>query len=354
MNGHHPHTSDAVIHHLRATLTQRAGDHTITPAFTARVQRLRRRRHLTLRAVQITAVLAVVAVLGAGIYQTLRPTRQLEFISPPATASPTPQPSAPQPSPSPSTSDETAPTEQTSAPAAQEAPSPPPASGLTVPPGSVDAPEAAAARAFVEAVAEGDFATAWDLLGPRSQEVLGSRAALEEERSALAEGWGAWASAPDAVIFHAATLASSGEGRLSIVTFTGTLTQEGTTGLRTVAAPAWVENDSDDPADGRFEPFAPGDVPLIINDPVEAGTVACADVAVSAEGPMEFDSAVASLDGDLMFTPNLDTELAEPGLITFPVESPPSPGEHVLTFGLVTDQGTPYADAVRFTVEGPC
>jgi hypothetical protein len=26
----------------------------------------------------------------------------------------------------------------------------------------------------------------------------------------------------------------------------------------------------------------------------------------------------------------------------------------VLTFGLVTDQGTPYADAVRFTVEGPC
>jgi hypothetical protein len=352
MNGHQPHTHDAVIHHLRATLTQRAGDHTITPAFTARVQRLRRRRHLTIRAVQTTAMLAVVAVTATGIYQTLRPTRQLEFTAPPpATASPTPTPT---PTPSPSTSDDTTPTEQTSDPAAQDTPSPPPVSGLAVPPGSLEAPEAVAARAFVEAIAEGDFASAWDLLGPRSQEALGSRAALEEERSALAEGWGAWATASDAVVFHAATLASSGEGRLSIVTFTGTVTQEGTTELRTVAAPAWVEDDSDDPADGRFEPFAPGDVPLIINDPVEAGTVACADVAVSAEGPMEFDSVVASVDGDLTFTPDLDTELAEPGLITFPVESPPSPGEHVLTFGLVTDQGTPYADAVRFTVEGPC
>jgi hypothetical protein len=127
MNGHQPHTHDAVIHHLRATLTQRAGDHTITPAFTARVQRLRRRRHLTIRAVQTTAMLAVVAVTATGIYQTLRPTRQLEFTAPPpATASPTPTPT-PTPTPSPSTSDDTTPTEQTSDPAAQDTPSPPPA-----------------------------------------------------------------------------------------------------------------------------------------------------------------------------------------------------------------------------------
>lgn len=225
---------------------------------------------------------------------------------------------------------------------------------VTVPDDSIDAPEAVAARAFVDAVDERDFAAAWELLGPRSQDALGSQAALEEMRSALAEGWGAWAYAPDAVIFRSGVLATAGEGRLSIVTFTGTVTQEGSTERRTVAAPAWVAGDGDDPDAGRFEPFAQGDVPLVIDDPVEAGTVPCDGIAVAAEGPMEHDGAVASLDGDASFTPDFDTDLAEPGRIVFPLDAALSAGEHVLTFGMVTGAGTPIVDAVRFTVEGPC
>jgi hypothetical protein len=31
-----------------------------------------------------------------------------------------------------------------------------------------------------------------------------------------------------------------------------------------------------------------------------------------------------------------------------------SPGEHIVTFGIVTGAGQPLVDAVRFTVEGTC
>jgi hypothetical protein len=126
-----------------------------------------------------------------------------------------------------------------------------------------------ASRAFVEAIAAQDYDDAWDLLGPRSQETLGAREALEEQGTTLTEGWGAWARSPDALIFSSGPLTDIDEDHphgLYVVTFTGTVTQEGTTEQRTIAVPAWVEHDAGDPVRGWLEPFAEKAPPLTIVD----------------------------------------------------------------------------------------
>ena len=232
------------------------------------------------------------------------------------------------------------------------------------------APEAEAARAFVEAVDAQDYAAAWELLGPRSQKALGSQQALEEQRAALTEGWAAWARSPDALIFRSGLLTDTDEDNpraYTVVTFTGTVTQEGTTEQRTVAAPAWVEYDGSDPVKAWFEPFAEGAPPLEIVDPVESGTVACEDVRIAADIPVERGGTAISLDGEGLH-PDLETDPANPERVTFGLDAPvpvgdhpvvpPVPlsaGEHVVTFAFMSWTGAAlYADAVRFTVEGPC
>lgn len=133
MNGRRPQAPDAVVRRMRASLADRAGDYRITPAFVERVQRLRQRRQLVLRAVQTTAVLAVVALAGAGIYESVRPPRRMDFVSPPpATASPTPEVPSQQPSPSPLA--------QPSTPAVDDAPSTPPRSQATEPDAGTESP----------------------------------------------------------------------------------------------------------------------------------------------------------------------------------------------------------------------
>lgn len=116
MNGRRPQDPEAVIRRLHASLADRAGDHSITPAFVERVRRLRKRRRVTLRVVQTMAVAIVLAVAGAGVLESLRPSRRMDFISPPpATASPTPAVPSQEPSASPS--------EAPSQPAAEDLPS---------------------------------------------------------------------------------------------------------------------------------------------------------------------------------------------------------------------------------------
>jgi hypothetical protein len=348
-----PRNPDAVISRLRAALDQRASDFTVTPAFAARVRRLRRRRRILRHTTQAMTAAAVIAVLALAAMNAPWGPDRIDFVSPPA-VTPSPTATVSEPAPSPSAEPSQAGPAATPAPSAPASEASDGALGIAVPQEARDAPEAAAARAFIEAIDEQDFSTAWELLGPRSQDALGSQEALEADRTAFSEGWGAWAHSPDVVFFRSAVLATSGEGRLSVVTLTGTVSQEGVTGVRTVAVPAWTIGDSDDPADGRFEPFAQGDVPLTIEDPVEEGTVACDDVVIAAAGPMEYDFATASVDGAYEFTPDFDTEHAEPGRIVFPVDAPLSPGEHIVTFAIVTAAGQPHVDAVRFTVEGPC
>jgi hypothetical protein len=289
--------------------------------------------------------MVVVAVLMAGC--TTTPDREASVTEASVQASQVPVHMSATPAPTPT------PTAATSNPGIPES-SPPP---ITVPPETLQTPETTAARAFVHAIDAREYDDAWDLLGPRSQEALGSREALQDYGSALTERWGAWARSPDALIFSSGPLTDIDEDHphsLNVVTLTGTVTRYGTTEQRTVAVPAWVEHERGDPVRAWLEPFAEAAPPLTIVEPVEGGTVACDDVRVVAEAPAERGGTSITLDGEARF-PDINTEPADPHRFNFQlVAARLSPGEHVVTFAFVTNSLALYADAVRFTIEGPC
>jgi hypothetical protein len=97
-----------------------------------------------------------------------------------------------------------------------------------------------AARAWVEAVGAADFDRAWDLLANQSREAIGGRAGFEASRTALTEGWGAWAGVPG-VSYRTVSLPDPAGGppadrpRLAVVTLTGMVEQEGTAAFRALS-----------------------------------------------------------------------------------------------------------------------
>lgn len=151
MNGRRPQDPEAVIRRLSASLADRAGDYRITPAFAERVRRLRKRRHITLRAVQTMAVVIVLAVAGAGVVDLLRPSPRVHFVSPPSA---TPSPTAGVPSASPSA--------ESSQPAEQPVPSTPP------PPEEAEQPDAAPSPAEDQEADDGEP----DEVEPRATRVI--------------------------------------------------------------------------------------------------------------------------------------------------------------------------------------
>jgi hypothetical protein len=120
-----PRDPRAIIQRLRASLDDRAGDYTVTPAFRERVRRLRRRRRLardTTAALVVTAVIALAAVFT---FNALRP--RIDLVSPPGVS---PSPAATVDAASPSQPPSDTPSEPPSAipspsatPSASEAPS---------------------------------------------------------------------------------------------------------------------------------------------------------------------------------------------------------------------------------------
>lgn len=97
-----------------------------------------------------------------------------------------------------------------------------------------------AARAWVEAVGAGDFDRAWDLLADQSREATRGRDGFDTSRTALAEGWGAWAGVPG-VSYRVVSLPGLASDlpaelpRLAVVTLTGVVEQEGTTAFRALS-----------------------------------------------------------------------------------------------------------------------
>ena len=232
---------------------------------------------------------------------------------------------------------------------------PSPAMGaLAIPVASLEAPEVVAARAWLEASSAGDTATQWTLLGPVSKDEVGSPEALERLTTDFSEGWGAWTSSTDAVVFRSGVIAASREGRRSVVAVTGTVAQEGMTERRTVTLPATAVRDSDDPADGRVEPFAMSAAELTIDSLGESQVTGCVrDVAGTLAGEVDPATAVASVDGADGFRPAFDPALPAPRF-AFPLDEPLGAGEHVLVLAALDGQGDVAADAVRFTIEGTC
>jgi hypothetical protein len=85
-----PRNRGAIVRRLQATLDERAGDFTVTTAFSARVQRLRRRRRVVRQTTRALVLAAVVVVLTVTAVNALRPANRIDFVSPIATPSPSP------------------------------------------------------------------------------------------------------------------------------------------------------------------------------------------------------------------------------------------------------------------------
>lgn len=115
---------------------------------------------------------------------------------------------------------------------------------------------------WVAALGASDGAMAWEALGPASKERLGSRASLEDQMSALAEGYGAWsATTPDEILVT--PVGADGDGTLVVVTLVGDIAPEGTAERRADAFPVRI-------VDGlaRIEPFADvGPIEMVVPEP---------------------------------------------------------------------------------------
>jgi hypothetical protein len=85
-----PSDRGAIVRRLQETLDNRAGDFRVTPAFSARVQRLRRRRRIVRQTTQAVVLAVVVVVLAVTAVNALRPANRIDFVSPPATPPPSP------------------------------------------------------------------------------------------------------------------------------------------------------------------------------------------------------------------------------------------------------------------------
>lgn len=294
---------------------------------------MRQRSILTVLA---AVLLAACGGSATGAAQDPIPAPMGSIPTPAATASPQASPAAMPPAPSPT------------------AASPQMTDGMAIPGESLEAPEAVAVRAWLEAASAADAAAQWSLLGPRSKDEIGSPEVLATLSTDFAEGSGAWASAPDTVVFRSGVIVVSAEGRRSVVTMSATVMQEGDTERRTVTVPTAAVRDSDDPADARVEPFTNSAAEIVIDGLAERAVTGCVR-GISAVLPDTVDrtTAIASVDGGDALRPAVDATSPE-GHFAVTLDQPLGAGEHVVTVAAVDTEGDIASAAVRFTVEGTC
>jgi len=223
----------------------------------------------------------------------------------------------------------------------------------TAPTGEDDEVSSAAVLAWVAALAEGDLDAAWDALGPASQQQWGSKAAFEQERSGLAEGYGAWAAAtPDHVVVT--SLLASGDGSVVVVTLVGEVQQEGTVQHRADSFPVRVVDGS-----AQLEPFAfAGEVEIVIPEPVpDGGTRPVVDgdelivvVPEGVEAPIvRLDDGPTLVCGEAPGTELTDLDQAPGQRCSFTPEGGIPAGSRVLTVAFLSPDGSAIsAESVLF------
>lgn len=114
---------------------------------------------------------------------------------------------------------------------------------------------AAVVDSWIAALGDGDGDGAWALLSEDSQDAIGGRSGFDGTFSGLAEGYGAWADATDVLKYSSAVPADPAVD-LVLVTWVGTVSQEGTTAIRSFALPVVFDADGN----ARVEAFLRGDL----------------------------------------------------------------------------------------------
>lgn len=213
-----------------------------------------------------------------------------------------------------------------------------------------DEPAAEAVVAWLHHLADGDIDAAWAALGDGSRTELGSQDELESMRSALAEGYGAWAAAqPDQVLVTPLDAVEGAE--LAVVTLVGTVQQEGSAIARTDAFPVRV-------VDGRafVELYADaGPIELVAPSRDDDGALRLLDgdeivivVPAGAAPVLRLDDGETVVCGRSPVTELTELDSGAQRCAYAPAGGV-DPGEHLLTVAFAADGARRIsADTVRF------
>lgn len=196
-------------------------------------------------------------------------------------------------------------------------------------------------RTWVEALAEGESEAAWDLVAERSREAIGGFDAFTDLRSALAEGFGAWAGAGEDA-FSVVPLDTGEDEALSLVVLQGTIPQEGPPAPAADAVPVRTT------AEGSLvEPFL--DLGAVEHQP-PPGTAVPAEPTLTALVPAGVEVRFLVDDRGAQAP---STEAAAGGQrASLEVEDPLEPGPHSLTVVLTTPGGEISTSTALYQVEG--
>ncbi|MPZ71483.1 MAG: hypothetical protein GEU71_18475, partial [Actinobacteria bacterium] len=109
-------------------------------------------------------------------------------------------------------------------------------------------------KKWLEYLEEGNARKAWRLMTKQSRRTIGGFEAFKKERSAWAEGWGAWANARRRD-FEVRVIAPMDDDAASVVTMTGIVAQEGPSRRSAAALPVITHDGVTkvDPVHGRAE-----------------------------------------------------------------------------------------------------
>ena len=212
----------------------------------------------------------------------------------------------------------------------------PPSTAVAANPSVAQAEDAA--RRWLDACNRGDTDAAWDLLGPQSRDSIGgTKAALADlMRSALREGWGAWASATGLTVSTTPILDTIVERvsveQVFVVTFTGVVTQEGSTGLASIALGVRIQDG------GRtvvVEPFVYGPA-LGLIERIEGPVPATGPVGLNLDGPRPGYNVI--VDGQAQPPSTIERSPSQ-DIVAWRPASPLAPGRHFITVAFVRDAG---------------
>ncbi|MGH9281495.1 MAG: hypothetical protein ACRD0S_01005, partial [Acidimicrobiales bacterium] len=210
-----------------------------------------------------------------------------------------------------------------------------------------------AARRWVRVAATGDLDVAWETLAEGSKEAVGSRARLEDRRTELAEGWGAWDGAEGVTLRIVDLMAADGGGgdipdeipHFGVAILSGRVAEEGATTLRTVSLPVRGAKDG-----AVVDPFV--EVGIEIDGEAPAGVRTSPDGTLGAYTPATarvwflLDDR-APVQPDLVEGADGDQQHA-----TFTPRPDLTDGEHALTVVALTVDGRVASRSTTVTVGG--
>ena len=204
-------------------------------------------------------------------------------------------------------------------------------------------------REWLTAIQNSDEDAVWSMMTPEAQTEVGRERFDQMMLSALPEGMGAFAQAPD---FHHVVVASAGSEAAAVAVFSGEVTREGNTEVDARAIPVRIIGD-DVWIDERFDfryfsemiaafasessgPFAFKRGDELIVESLQTGGAASVHISVDDDEvplPTEFDKDTGTA------TATLDRDLAE--------------GNHIATVVVQHRSGNLYSDTILFRTLAP-